>query len=1404
VKNPKFHILLALCLCVFATPVEALDKSQKTLVFAIDGLSFEAFQVAKARGLFPSFTHAGRHIAPYPSMTEPSWTEIMGGRSLFPMQGNAKTIEATYFSREKMEVVDDPRDVFNRYANPYNFMRAFDYYFNPFLEGLMYFPNEGINGLELEQIEKDAAEHLNDSSYVTYVSSVDAVAHTQKDQLFPLLEKVSATVEKVLSMHKAKGIKVSAWIVSDHGNEGIFAEGKEEKFLEPIDLNPIAAEAGLQITDKLEKSNQIAVPVLALANVANVYFKDLIHRRNFAKTAAKHPAVDLVTYLERDGSRFFLVVMNANSEAHIEWGPEGISYQATNGNPLQIPEELISRGSPRWISSEEALNATAKGPYPDSLFRLVQSATKQVENTPDLILNFKRGHIVKGNLLEYVNMVRTHGSLSASSSNGLLASNGAKLPPYVRSQDVMRVVGLDAETLFHGSSDHFHNSPEKALSQSAELKEKGIATRVTELSHDFIFRRINKVLAATMDFFTAKDIADFKAGMQAAQSAKEGDSKQKVDSVAESLRKIDAKQAINNIDSFLALKDIIANAKGSDEIVSRLKSSIVKIPGLTPLQELSSLANSNPSEADKEESRKAADALRRMAMKLYAAPYLLDEALNIPEFDQTPDPRNLDYAKKWHASERQNLRKNPIDVIFTEDTGAKLFSEIFTERQLFKTLYPATFPLLYNPPSQDITIVYVPGIYNELFDTEIFSRGLRALQENLGLRVLYAEVDGRCSSAINSQKILSRLKEDTKARRDRGYATPRYLILGYSKGGVDSLEMLLLDPNFTRTQIAGLATIASPLHGTTIVESADLPSELLDNVLVKPLPAECRGESGAKSMLRAKREAFLASNLTQLAELTRFYSVSFSSTVENSHPWMKITKNIARFQSPNDGVVTVQSSKFPEELGAMDLGTIQADHLAGILASKFPQGPFLEALVLTLFELDALSPRSLRAWHEKIGARSSALLPDYYKRKLNEKILQVGVSSGVIEAMGPFPEIADNQESADWYAIIARERNLLKSPIRCANQNEMSAIAKQIQKSTEGTPLELKPFDLRCENSKVIVSVETYSRPALKFWESNTYENTEVSNLEQLLEVLLGIGQKSGKNLLQGKEAAPKIVKSKRVPVALPQSSLAWAPDTVLDVKNLGKILGETRIQPILPENYSSISMIFDHQSMKDFRKEFGFFYEATAPGNMDDNAQGYFPVMEKIEEQETAALRLRSQNNSIRMTTAALRFKPSDFPNFSLKLKVNKGPKGADPAKGGSGKDDSAFQLWFNLRKVGKSEDRSKMAPDTVVRIFGYYWDEDSENPHPAGELFENYFSNKNFVIATLPEAWQISLEGGSKAKGRWFHFQRNLLEDIRRAYPRENPEDFEVVGITIQSDSNDTKSSSEAFFKEMKVSRE
>src|SRR5438445_153202 len=99
-----------------------------------------------------------------------------------------------------------------------------------------------------------------------------------------------------------------------------------------------------------------------------------------------------------------------------------------------------------------------------------------------------------------------------------------------------------------------------------------------------------------------------------------------------------------------------------------------------------------------------------------------------------------------------------------------------------------------------------------------------------------------------------------------------------------------------------------------------------------------------KSNSPTAMDAFWRKNERSLTGLTRYFSVTFESSPEDSHIFMKATKLIGQFDEDNDGVVTVSSSKFPERMKAVDMGTIHADHLAGILSSRFNQKAFMKGL----------------------------------------------------------------------------------------------------------------------------------------------------------------------------------------------------------------------------------------------------------------------------------------------------------------------------------------------------------------------------------------------------------------------------------------------------------------------------
>ena len=946
-------------------------SANRQLLLGVDGVSWDVFQYAQAHGLFKRFTHAGRMIAPYPAMSHGAWTEIIGTRRAFGDRGRLPTVEARWFDLDAQRVADDPRLVFARYASPFNYMRAFDSYFDPLLEPLMYFPGHRVFDRELEETERAILDGFTGDRYAVYISGTDAMAHTHKDQLHAFLVQVDAMIERTITTLEARGGPVDVWMVSDHGNAGAFREGETESYLSVVSLSAAIKRAGLVRRDSgsVTALNEVAVVTIALASMVDLYLPDLSRRRRLVDEVMRERGVTLATWLEVNGTeRSIIVRAPADGEAEIRWRhPAGASaneyaYIPRRGNPLAIADTLHSTtGSVRWVSDDAMRRATVDGPWPDAIYRLVSSAEKQVENAPDLIVNLGDGYAHEGEFGRVVRMVRTHGSLSARSSLGIVASTRSPVPTAVRADQVASVMHVTPRELLRSAAwlnpTNIDSTAEALASASAMLP-----TGHADHSEDADFLRRVKPIVQSIGYFEWTRLRGLPQAMQSPDASSKNVGGIDWEANWKKLSKTEVLLGLSHgVDTLLALTDSLDPAK----IDARLTLAADRVRGISELRPLAEIRDDFMKRRDQGARALATGGganARSAAMLTWTIPFFMQAALDIPESDSMPDPRDLSFARSWRRSQRRLIREHPERLLGSSQVGAALFKQVFAERLAWQRIEPANIPLLYDPELSDITAVLVPGIYGELFDGELWQRGLRAVRDKLGVRTLSVHADGRCSSAINAVTILAALKNDTRRRIERGYARPRYLLLGYSKGGVDATEALLADSAFAHDQVTALVTIATPHLGSPVAERTELPEGLLSWASRDSIPTACKTDGSASSLFPATRRAFWADNADRVAERTRLFSLAFTTDVHDAHPWMKITKQIGQFPEANDGVVALSAARFPATVPAVDLGAITGDHIAGITASAFPQEAFLEAVVVTLGELGALSPQQERQW----------------------------------------------------------------------------------------------------------------------------------------------------------------------------------------------------------------------------------------------------------------------------------------------------------------------------------------------------------------------------------------------------------------------------------------------------------
>lgn len=1386
-------LVVAILLCTFGyfmAPKEKGSRSiasvkttplKKTIFLGVDGLSRENFEYARNQlGYFKIFQQVSSHIAPFPSISDYSWNILTHSRDVFGPRGAIGTYEGTFYDHRKNRLADDPREYFRRIGSTEHYFNGFfEHYLNPYIESLLYFPTEELPKLELKQI-KEAIIESGDKPLVTaMVASVDALAHTREDSM-EFLKDLDAFLTEIKNHYDQKGVAVEIILVSDHGQASRTKPGEKVLPLLAIDLKPVLEKAGLEEKKRLTEETDVVIPVMALGNYVTVSFKNLEKRKDFVDALRGETWFEQAFFIERAQDYvpgvLTVIVSDRSGDARVQVFdyPKNPTYEYTplTGNPLELPDEALGKK----LSDQDAWDLSLKTRFPDSLFRLAQMAHQDEAVMPDLIFTTSDSYRVSGQFDSVTSMFLTHGSLSRRSSLGILASTNPerKLPQYVRTKDILAESGIEAKSIAKTARTGLNSDPRETYKIVSAAGYKGIETGAGSFSNERIFGIINNAVHYSQYVFDLPTIDQVASVFRPVveKFSKVSESKESVGELNFDMKQVDTLKTLGPKD-FGLITDLILKHGDMDKIQ--------KDPRFIQLQKRISTGSTTSIDVN-DLAKKAAPytaAAKRITMKGYSSTFLLEKALTLPEFPYMEDKRDLKVWNDWETK-RDSIIGKPAAMSTDSKLVKSVFQEIFKEQTYAEDITPVALPLLYNrlhKIPKNLTIVYVPGIYNSIFDNEIFQIGLDAIKYKLGVRVIEAPVLSACSSNFNSHLILESLKQDIEYRTERNLPPQKYFFIGYSKGGMDSLHALAkADPKFVEDYVSGLLTIASPLAGSSILNRTDLPITLLELLASENIPDVCRdSEKAASSITPAAAQLFFKNQAKDLIGLTRYYSLSFRSNIKDAHLFMKATKDIAGFTEENDGVVTVSSSKFPESFNALDLGTVDADHLAGIVASKFPQQAFMQSVILSLLEVDAFNDSLNRSYNEQIRYNSPLYDGDYHEGFMSKLL---GADKRLEEKLKKAKAISDTEKK-----VIAKK------------------IEEDIKTAVKDTPYEVKDFAIDVDNKgkvKIVFAKASEDYRYYLFWK--TKEVVEVEDAKGLVKVLISRLQRSGKNLLKGNvELWRTYPISDRTPFPLPANELAFNPDFRINLRELDKFIKGKSVTPILPSQYAEgVKIIYDHRRMVDFRTEYQFNYESTAPLAADDSENSGWQTV--LDENKKIWARLASANSSIRLTSYALRFKVSDFPRISFNLKVTKGVPGANVLFGGSGKDDSAFQIWFSIRELKQDTDRKKLDPAEKMRLFGYYFgDQVSGTQIKVDDVYENYYSKKNFIVTVLPEAKQIPIGVSPDDLRKPIITTKEFLSDVRRSFPDVDPEKLEIVGITIQHDSNDTKSSSEAYFREI-----
>jgi hypothetical protein len=166
---------------------------------------------------------------------------------------------------------------------------------------------------------------------------------------------------------------------------------------------------------------------------------------------------------------------------------------------------------------------------------------------------------------------------------------------------------------------------------------------------------------------------------------------------------------------------------------------------------------------------------------------------------------------------------------------------------------------------------------------------------------------------------------------------------------------------------------------------------------------------------------------------------------------------------------------------------------------------------------------------------------------------------------------------------------------------------------------------------------------------------------------------------------------------------------------------------------------------------------------------------IEIVNETGNKVLNLGSERNSFGIYRE-YDFNSKETPVLTWRWKVTELPEGGDVRN--NKKDDQAAQIYVMFPRFPKMVN---------TRLVGYIWDAST----PKGEkVTSTKSSNTRYII----------LQSGKEHLGEWLSEKRNVYEDYKTLFGEEPPN---AGGVTIMIDSNDTRSSAESYFDDIRIEK-
>lgn len=355
----------------------------RVLVLAVDGIPFEVFESAQREGRFQALFPASRMLAPFPSLTDVSFTAILRAAP-------SAAYEDKYYDRAAGAVRGGLSE---RIAGDYRglapFHEVLDWEQPSTWGGAVYLVPERVAEAELVAAA-DFIRRSDDPELVVYLGSTDGLGHEEGwDALRAHLGRVDAVLTRLL----AEGLGDRRIVLfSDHG----MSDGASRRF----DLEDALERGGYRLADRLESRRDVVVPAYGLIGSIQLY------------TACGEEAGVAGAVVAGEGADF-AVWLEGAAVAAVD--------AARSMDPLARPGDV----------------------YPDLRRRVETGLRYPTPHPANVFVSLAPGwHYGMGLFEPFVSLAGTHGAGTYRQSVGFVASNVDRLPTWLGAGEVYPWLGL--------------------------------------------------------------------------------------------------------------------------------------------------------------------------------------------------------------------------------------------------------------------------------------------------------------------------------------------------------------------------------------------------------------------------------------------------------------------------------------------------------------------------------------------------------------------------------------------------------------------------------------------------------------------------------------------------------------------------------------------------------------------------------------------------------------------------------------------------------------------------------------------------------------------------------------------------------------------------------------------------